>query len=396
MEWIFGFSPSDCARDRERLLAIETPLIEWGDLNIRAPFEILLKRVGGFSGHDTALSHTLVRPLGDEDAPYFTLGFPKRVERYRFLERPRSEGIRYWEVAVSSGGDDSQVREELASALPELLRERFWGRVLYLDESLGLWRGTIPSAKWRLYLSARGIGHWEGAGDASFWWDAPDLPRFLAEVSDEELRLFVLQGVQEEASDIGFAFQWASWGRDDKTWSKQRLASLKAGRDSPEAMRDVLKWALMCEPKFASCERLRWTVLPWGSPDERPPFYSNKGWVYRHIPKDGLLTRTDGWEEVDHLFMGEEKSPVPAFLLPPFLRRVRRWAGEWFAVEFDEEACACHRVIHEWFPEHRPPIHIELSEPLTAHERVEAWANLREFLAERTAPNELNSLLKMS
>ena len=341
-------------RSRAELLVIETDEIEWRDAEVCAPFEVLLLPWGE---SNTICSTAFVRPLGDGKLPFIALGAHK------------TDGPRKWRGGGPLYADENAVRRHLRRALPALLRRRLWGRVLWLDRELNL--ADQQSGVLRLYLGANGQGEWflPGLTDrksvrAGFDWDDENRVSHLLNLSDQELleRVYALAEVPD--SDLAFSLNWVSWGADAAAREKRIALNFRLARDAFDDMIQVLRWAMACEPELSDARHLVWGIDPLSA------------------------SNLNGKGSVERFFNGRGLGPLPSFS-----RDIRAWTQLWFGVELDENLRARHRCMAQL----QTPLSfiIERRGVLSAHEQLEAFAQLRDFLAARVAPDELKTLLKL-
>lgn len=375
--WFTSFSGEPRAvRSRDELLTLETAPVQWEDADICAPLEIVLPL---WEKKRAIRSDALVRPLGHCEMPWIALGSHK------------DNGPESWERV-----DELPRQRRLKRVCPALLRRRLWGRVLWLDRELN-WladaQGEISEERlWRhrgilrLYMGANGEAEWfqpNTPRHSSLWVDfswgtANETARLLGS-SDEELRAHIVELTQNGESDAGFSLRWIllDWGTE--SWRTRSLLRLRTRRDSIEQMRDFLVLALQCEPNLRDLGHLTWNVAPL---ENATDFYGDPtSWrepleAVVPIPQENLhLTYQSGH-----------------FRLPPLLRRLREWAGVWFEAALDEELSARHRCVEHPFAD--PTISVERASDLSAHEQIEAFVRLRDFLAPRVTPDELAALLR--
>ena len=344
------------ATSRDELLCIETQEIEWSDAGVRAPFEILLAR---WVDNRLIASTAYARPLGHGDLPYLALGHHK------------TDGPRHWK-----GGriyeDEGYVRRHLRRALSALLRRGLWGRVLWLDRELNLARAN--EGVLRLYLGANGQGEWFVPGlaerynvSAGFSWADENRVSLLLHSSEQELLESVYARAEDLSSDLSFSLNWVSWGATRAAHEKRVAFNFRFARDGVEELCHVLRLVLQCEPAFAELNEICWEIDPLTAPALT---YQENG---NCLGNEYLLSGT--W----------------LFPIAPFARRIREWAHAWFGVELNEALRARHRCVKQLRGD--LTLVVERKRAPSAHEQVEAFAQLRDFLAARVAGKELAALL---
>ncbi len=357
---------------RAELIDFETDDIEWEEAGLCARFEVLLAPWGD---NRQVFSTALVRPLGQSALPYFVLG------------GPRGEGPRSWRGGKSFS-DENFVRRHISRALPALLRRRLWGRTLWLDRELNLAR-TEDDAALLIYLGADGKGLWLLPGItrvydacAGFDWECENPISLLLDSSDGELLDWVHARAEDLESDLAFSLNWVSWGckRLRAARDKRAALSLRAQRGCIEELRQVLLLALQCEPEFAESSRIRWQIDPLATLDQA--YGAAHQW-------QSPFNASDNASGDEHLSDGQNRRR-----LPPLTRSIRAWADRWFGVQIDRELLARHRcMVGAVVP---LVLVVEREGAPSAHQQLEAFAQLRDFLAARVSPDELAALLKPS
>ena len=342
------------ARSRAELVALETGAIAWRAAKICAPFEVLLLPWGESR---TLCSSAFARPLGAADWPWIALG------SHRF------DGPRLWQGGGAQYNEPHSIGRHLRRALPALLARRLWGRVLWLDRELNL--ADESSGVLRLYLGANGQGQWflpETAAPrslrAGFEWKDENRSALLLALSDEELLEWVYAQAELEGSDLGFSLNWVSWGVGSAAREKRIALNFRLARESVQRMLQVLCWAGECDPELSGVDSFCWQV------DLLRP---------RSPRRNGSMER---------FVIGKETAPTPSFAA-----KIRDWAQLWFGPELNRELCARHRCVGQL----ETPLTFEIKreQSLSAHQQLEAFAQLRDFLAQRVAPDELQALLRL-
>ena len=354
---------------RHEALVIETPAIEWRDAEVCAPFEVVLLP---WSEDRTICSTAFARPLGASDLPFIALGSHK------------FDGPRQWQGGGTLYNDANSVQRHLRRALPALLRRRLWGRMLWLDRELNL--ADEQSGVLRLYLGANGQGEWflPGLTDtksvrAGFDWDDENRVSRLLDSDDDALLEWVYTAAEVPDSDLAFSLNWVALGSDYPARQKRIALHFRTARDSVEQLVQVLRLAVRCEPEFAQLRHICWEIDPLAVP------------AAAYGPLEQWKTRVEMNQiEREYLFDGNENRR-----LPPFARAIREWAHDWFGAQLNRELRARHRCFDN-FKLALTFVIERIDEPLpTAHEQLEAFAQLRDFLAARVAPDELKALLKL-
>ena len=360
----FGEKPR-LRRSREALTTVETAAIEWRDAGVRAPFEVLL---APRTEETNYRSSAFARPLGAGAWPFVALGDhcgdgPRLWRDEARFDRDRARG-------------EVRLARHLRRVLAALLRRRLWGRVLWLDRELNL--VDDETGVLRLYLGADGRGQWFLPGmnapdgvRAPFDWQSE--PARLLGASDAELLERVHALAERTSGDLAFALNWVSWGRAASARAKRVELNWAFARGSLGEMREVLGLALACDPELTGPHDLHWNIDPLA---DLTQIYGAPG--ARQIP-----ARAGGGER---LFEGH---PRP---LPPFARAIREWAHGWFGVQLNRELRARHRCVSN--VNGALAFTIERLQVPTAHERLEAYAQLRDFVAARAAPDEVVRLLR--
>ena len=355
-------------RSRDELLAIHTDSIAWSDAQICVPFEVLLLPWGQARN---LCSTAFARPLGADDLPFVALG------------SHRADGPRKWQGGGPEYNDQDAVRRHLRRALTALLRRRLWGRVLWLDRELN--GADEISGVLRLYLGADERGEWFLPGwtnmvsvKAGFDWQHENRAALLLDSSDEALLEWVYAAAEIEGSDLAFSLNWTALGPTYAAREKRVALNFVTARGSIEEMIRALRLASQCEAEWASMRHICWEIDPLIAPVHA--FGPREQW------RERLFLNQVGSE---NFFDGNAPRR-----LPPFARKMRDWAHGWFGVEPNHELRARHRCARNLNGELTFVIE-RIDEPVpTAHEQLEAFAQLRGFLAERLAPDELNALLK--
>ena len=349
---------------RARLVALEIAEVEWPDAHIRAPFEVLLSRWQD----GTLCSTAWARPLQNGDARHVSLG------------THRADGPRNWQGGGAFYRDENTIGRTLRRALPAMLKRGLWGRVLWLDRELNL--ATEAMSVLRLYLGANGQGEWFLPGltehqsvRAGFDWSEQNPTALLRESSDERLLDWVLERTEQLQSDLLFALNWTAWGTTPAANAKRVALNFRFERDALEDLQRVLRLASECDPDLAGLPHLYWEVAPLQHPARA--YGDASAW------RAPLNSRQTSGE---FLFDGNINCG-----LPPLTRRVREWAHAWFGVHLDEELRARHRCV----PHVKGPLTfpIQRAKSLSAHEQIESFAQLRDFLAAHVAPDEVAALL---
>ena len=343
---------------RDKLLRIETEIIRWHDAGIRAPFEILLAR---WVDNRQIASTAYVRPLHNGALPHVALG------------QHKADGPRHWK-----GGpmyeDEGFVRRHLQRSLPALLRRGLWGRILWLDRELQLTHTNEGVV--RLYLGANGQGEWFVPGlaerynvSAGFDWSSENRAWLLLKSNEQELLDWVYARAEDLNSDLSFSLNWVAWGATRAAHEKRVAFNFRFARDGVEELCHVLRLILQCEPAFADLNEIRWEIDPLTAP--------------------AISYGENGDCVTEHLVSDNRYCPIA-----PLARRIREWAHGWFGVELNEELRAHHRCVRQIRGE--LILVVERKRAPSAHEQIEAFAQLRDFLAARVAADELRALLKVS
>ena len=361
----------------DEILRLETAPVQWDDAAICEPLEMLFPK---WKQHRGIRSTAMVRPIGRAGLPWVTLG------------SHRDTGPRVWERIA----DNRARQKHLLRLCPALMRRRLWGRVLWLDRELNFLadaQGEIPDERlWgerqvlRLYLGANGEAEWfqpEDPRHFSLWvdfsWGSSNEVARLLQSSEEELRAHVLELVRQKESDAAFSLQWTLWDWSSEAWQRRSLLTLQTQRDSIETMRDFLGWALACEPELRTIASLSWRIAPLGEVAD-----------YYGAPESWREPLKLDWTRDESLYASDGSHHLR---LPPFLRSLRQWAGQWFGASLNKELMARHRCLEHGLAD--ATLRVERDGLPTAHEQIEAFAKLRDFLTARVSAEELAELLKL-
>ena len=246
--------------------------------------------------------------------------------------------------------------------LPQLLSataEEGWGRFYFLDNDLNLAENEAVSL--RLFLASSGWGQWSAAPDfyqkvACFQWhNSPDEAREFALFSSLELLNRWREKLLDPQSD-------AAKARELTYLSKTQLQQ-------------------NCRPVTRSCYEQWQQVLSWYLQVHFPSETTQKGRLKYHIHNAHPDLIFDIWTG-----QAERRQ------LSPNLALFCEWTLRHFAPELDADYVNSCFAAQEW-ANRSFALTIHAQKP-TQHERIEAWLQLRDWLADKAAPSEIDALLR--
>ncbi len=291
--------------------------------------------------------------VGQKHTPMIFFGLADEPERGNFVNARRFVSKKPGVEAPPVFEPRTQVPYANEDALRclELTATEGWGRLFFLNEDL---QPTEDQPVWRLFLAQSGWGEWSAAPDfymksARFRWNENgDEARNLAHLPSLELLQHSLPELRDPNSDAAFA---------------RRFAPLKGTARHQ-----------LCRP------------LQHGSYAE-----------WEHVLRLFIQSRTELWlnkSSVHYdIYVYAKQTQVSSktcfnLQFPKFYK----WTRRYFAPALDKDLLGSCVAAQAWHT--RRFSWSERIEQPTQHERLEALLQLREWLADKAAPDEIELLLR--
>ncbi len=235
-----------------------------------------------------------------------------------------------------------------------------WGRYFVLNEAFELASGN--DAAYTLFLCSTGYGTLQKPLNyslASFRWSAPCARKIWETPTSELLKRFI--DSQDDSDEVNFAFSWVELSRIEHF---DLVYPLRRGTYS--------EWIKACE----------WCALSfefWGT---EPKDYK----LRFHVEVNGKIIV--GWDT--------GRAALVELTENSRFHRFARWSHSYFSPTRNIELCSRYSCVADWDRglARNSIVRGSLSRP-TQHERLEALLQLREWLADKATPEEIEVLLRV-
>ena len=249
-------------------------------------------------------------------------------------------------------------RQEDAKGILESTINNGWGRLYFLDEHLNL--AQTETVRWRLFLAQSGWGEWSKAPDfyehsARFRWNTDgNKARQMASLPPLELLELVRASLLEPRGDAVLAREFAVL----RGFPRHKLC-LPTTRGDYEQWKQLLHWYLQSHFPTKAQGKARLKI------DLRNPRQNS----------------------IDKWLIGGACS-----VFGPDATRFCDWTRHYFAPQLDTEYLKrCSAAAH--WSNRTLTLGVGATSP-TQHERLEALLQLRDWLADKATPAEIEALLR--
>ena len=250
------------------------------------------------------------------------------------------------------------TREIIVETLKEGIESSCWRRYFVLDKSLNL--ADSNNGFHTLFLNWNGLGmiHEDKGGFARFRWNEP-CPEEMWNCSAAELLKRVVEQSRDESNETYFAWRWASLSNAEHF---DLMLPLSKGtyREWQDICR-LLPIALVRYSEYLDAK------------------------LYVNFSSDG---------EAKSNFYEQSGRPHYQAISSHLLQRLSLWLHDYFAPQPNEDLCARYLCARQWLkPNQRSVCKVRIDAP-TQHERLEALLQLRDWLADKATPAEIEALLR--
>ncbi len=253
--------------------------------------------------------------------------------------------------------------EPTQQAFIERVKNELWGRLFVLDSQLRL--ANRDNGCCTIFLAASGWGqvNFIHQGSAEFQWSAP-CAKVLAEPDSSRYLDEVVTLAQTQEHPLQFAFEWAG------ILPLQRLALALPLRNG-----NYEQWQRLIQLHAVATLRC------------------GEGWRSHH--EIGMVSRAQStwlraehyWDEVGRSGLEMQKGSNNSF------QRFLLWTLAYFRPTRDDALCTTHPCVRSCVAG-TPWLFSGFVEQGTQHERLEALLQLRDWLADKATPKEIEALLR--